>query len=117
MKYIQILRNKGYSIRAEEEALRSRLETLEKEFTRSSVFKGKFLEIYTQVRSLSDAVQYSEKQDSYSLVDESSLDAIGEVSSKILILDIKKSDSWTFSLDKYITIRQKGFRYNDTRLQ
>ena len=80
MKYIQILRNKGYSIRAEEETLRSRLEALEKEFTRSSVFKGKFLEIYTQVRSLSDTMQYSETpSSSYSLVNESSLNAISEV--------------------------------------
>jgi nuclear pore complex protein Nup54 len=79
MKYIQILRNKGYSIRAEEEVLRSRLEALEKEFTRSSVFKGKFLEIYTQIRSLSDSIQYAEIPDSYSLVNEASLEAISEV--------------------------------------
>jgi nuclear pore complex protein Nup54 len=55
MKWVQLLRNKGYSVRAEEESLRSRLEAIERELSRSAVFRGRLLEMSTQVRSLHDS--------------------------------------------------------------
>lgn len=78
MKLVQLLRNKGYSVRAEEESLRARLETLDRELSRSFVFRGRLLEMYTQVRSLHDSVQYS-KQEGVSVINESSLNAVLEV--------------------------------------
>ena len=78
MKNIQLLRNKGYSVRAEEESFRSRLESLEKEISHSSMFRGRLMEMYTQVTSLQD---FSfPRTESTLVLNESSLDPIYQVS-------------------------------------
>ena len=84
MKAIQLLRNSGYSVRAEEESLKARLESLEKELSKSAVFRGRLLEMTTQVRALRDNVSSSQQQqqgraESYGGVNESSLHAVFEV--------------------------------------
>lgn len=55
MKSVQILRNKGYSLRAEEEALMTRLTSMERELAKPSVFRGRINEIHAQVQQLKDA--------------------------------------------------------------
>ncbi len=77
---MQLLRNRGYSVRAEEEVLRARLETLDRELDRSFVFRGRLLEMYTQVRALTDGSLQAVRTEGSSVVSESSLNAVLEVS-------------------------------------
>jgi nuclear pore complex protein Nup54 len=55
MKSVQILRNKGYSLRAEEESLMTRLSSMERDLAKPSVFRGRINEIHAQVQQLKDA--------------------------------------------------------------
>lgn len=80
MKAIQLLRNSGYSVRAEEETLKARMESLEKELSKSAVFRGRLLEMTTQVRALRDNVSSQQQRpESSGSVSESSLHAVFEV--------------------------------------
>jgi nuclear pore complex protein Nup54 len=55
MKNVQILRNRGYSLRAEEEALMARLISMDRDLAKPSVFRGRINEIYSQVQQQKDA--------------------------------------------------------------
>ncbi|KAJ3367608.1 hypothetical protein HDU91_001276, partial [Kappamyces sp. JEL0680] len=55
MKAVQILRNKGYSLRAEEEAFMTRLISMDRDLAKPSVFRGRINEIYAHVQQQKDA--------------------------------------------------------------
>ena len=55
MKEVQVLRNKGYSLRSEEEALITRLASMDRDLAKPSVFRGRINEIYAQVQQQKDA--------------------------------------------------------------
>ncbi|KAJ1558846.1 hypothetical protein HK096_002259 [Nowakowskiella sp. JEL0078] len=55
MKKIQILRNLGYSIRAEEESLRVRLEAMSLQLKKPSQFRGRISELVAQVQMLKES--------------------------------------------------------------
>ncbi|KAI9355367.1 nucleoporin complex subunit 54-domain-containing protein [Zopfochytrium polystomum] len=55
MKYVEILRNKGYSIRAEEEALRGRLEAMDQQLKKPAHFRGRTQELQATLRTLRES--------------------------------------------------------------
>ncbi|KAJ3000352.1 hypothetical protein HDV02_006159 [Globomyces sp. JEL0801] len=55
MKNVQLLRNRGYSLRTEEEGLLSALKTMEQDLSKPSVFRGRLNEIWATVQQLKDA--------------------------------------------------------------
>ena len=55
MKNVQILRNRGFSLRAEEEALITRLLAMDRDLAKPSVFRGRLNEIWAYVQQLKDA--------------------------------------------------------------
>jgi nuclear pore complex protein Nup54 len=57
MKSVQILRNKGYSLRAEEEALITRLLSMDRDLAKPSVFRGRLNELWAHVQQISDSSQ------------------------------------------------------------
>jgi nuclear pore complex protein Nup54 len=54
MKSVQILRNKGYSLRAEEEALMTRLASMDRDIAKPSVFRGRLNELWAHLQQLSE---------------------------------------------------------------
>ncbi|KAJ3184709.1 hypothetical protein HDU87_004113 [Geranomyces variabilis] len=50
MTQVQILRNRGYSVRGEEEKYRAYLETMERELQKPSVFRGRLNEIWAHLQ-------------------------------------------------------------------
>jgi nuclear pore complex protein Nup54 len=55
MKTVQMLRNKGYSLRAEEEALITRLISMDRDVAKPSVFRGRLNELWAHVQQVSDS--------------------------------------------------------------
>ncbi|KAJ3114447.1 hypothetical protein HDU96_002067 [Phlyctochytrium bullatum] len=55
MKMVLVLRNKGYPIRAEEEALRSRLEAMDMQLKKPAHFRGRIQELQATLRMLKDS--------------------------------------------------------------
>jgi hypothetical protein len=49
MKYVQLLRHATFPIRAEEEAWKSRVEKVEREVNKTSVFRGRLNEVWAMV--------------------------------------------------------------------
>ncbi|KAH6584615.1 hypothetical protein BASA61_007361 [Batrachochytrium salamandrivorans] len=82
MKTVQILRNRGYSIRADEEALRSRLEAMERDLQKPSIFRGRLNEIWAQLQQLKDSKRMSEDA-TFSVVNEEALTPVLEALSEM----------------------------------
>ncbi|KAI8612109.1 nucleoporin complex subunit 54-domain-containing protein [Chytriomyces sp. MP71] len=55
MKTVEILRNKGYPIRSEEEALRARLEAMNTQLKKPAHFRGRVQELEAALRMIKDA--------------------------------------------------------------
>ncbi|KAI8835522.1 nucleoporin complex subunit 54-domain-containing protein [Chytridium lagenaria] len=55
MRFVEMLKNKSYPIRAEEEALRSRLEAMDMQLKKPAHFRGRIQELQATVRSLKDS--------------------------------------------------------------
>lgn len=55
MKTVQVLRNKGYSLRAEEESLMARLSSMDRDLAKPSVFRGRINELHALVQQQKDA--------------------------------------------------------------
>ena len=55
MKSVQILRNRGFSLRAEEETLITRLLAMDRDLAKPSVFRGRLNEIWAHIQQLKDA--------------------------------------------------------------
>eukprot|EP00842_Homolaphlyctis_polyrhiza_P005012 jgi/Hompol1/5511/HPOL_002266-RA len=77
MKSVQILRNRGYSIRADEEALRSRLEAMERDLQKPSIFRGRINEIWAQLQQLKDSKRINDDS-AYAVVDQEALQPVHE---------------------------------------
>ncbi|KAJ3270205.1 hypothetical protein HDV01_000484 [Terramyces sp. JEL0728] len=54
LKSVQLLRNKGYILRPEEEALITRLLSMDRDLAKPSVFRGRINEIWAQVQQFKD---------------------------------------------------------------
>ncbi|KAI8816785.1 nucleoporin complex subunit 54-domain-containing protein [Fimicolochytrium jonesii] len=59
MKQVQLVRNRGYSIRAEEEKFKTRLEAMERELQKPSVFRGRLNEIWAHLQQNKSSKQFS----------------------------------------------------------
>ncbi|EGF80032.1 hypothetical protein BATDEDRAFT_89228 [Batrachochytrium dendrobatidis JAM81] len=82
LKTVQILRNRGYSIRVDEEALRSRFESMERDLQKPSIFRGRLNEIWAQLQQLKDSKRMSDDA-TFSIVDEDSLAPVLEALSEM----------------------------------
>jgi len=71
MAKIEVLRSLGYPILAEEEAFRAKLENLQRELNKPTLFKGRLNELDSLVRMQDEA-----PHDAYEPIDEDSLGAI-----------------------------------------
>ncbi|KAJ3104948.1 hypothetical protein HDU97_008696 [Phlyctochytrium planicorne] len=84
MKVVQILRNKGYPIRADEEALRSRLEAMDLQLKKPAHFRGRIQELQATLRMLKDSrrLGFSDAKDgetvAYEIGNEDQMRLIGE---------------------------------------
>lgn len=78
MKSVQILRNKGYSLRLEEEALLTRLKSMEKDLSKPAVFRGRINEIYTHVQQVRESKKLAvgNSDEGYTLTDPNALKPI-----------------------------------------
>ncbi|KAJ3041561.1 hypothetical protein HDV00_009037 [Rhizophlyctis rosea] len=79
-KQIQLLRQRGYSIRADEEMLRSRLEAMQRELQKPAAFRGRLNEIRAVVNQLKDSQRLAggTVDDLYAVADERTLELIYE---------------------------------------
>ena len=79
MKKVQLLRNWGYAVRADEEALKSRLEAMERELQKPSVFRGRLNEIWAHIQQLGDSKRGISEDGYYAVADEESLKPVYNV--------------------------------------
>ena len=81
MKTVQILRNRGFSLRAEEEALFTRLLAMDRDLAKPSVFRGRLNEIWAYVQQLKDADRLNGGRQALSVLnsDESELQPLVKV--------------------------------------
>ncbi|KAF9982969.1 hypothetical protein BGZ75_005569 [Mortierella antarctica] len=78
MKRVQILRNRGVPIRADEEVLRVRLENALEQLRNPAHFRGKITELWAQIQILKDSKRLH-PTGSYDVSDEAQLEVIGKV--------------------------------------
>ncbi|KAG0202421.1 hypothetical protein BGX28_005053 [Mortierella sp. GBA30] len=78
MKRVQILRNRGVPIRADEEILRVRLENALEQLRNPAHFRGKITELWAQIQILKDSKRLH-PAGSYDVTDEAQLEVIGKV--------------------------------------
>ncbi|KAG9323048.1 hypothetical protein KVV02_001703 [Mortierella alpina] len=78
MKRVQILRNRGVPIRADEEMLRVRLENALEQLRNPAHFRGKITELWAQIQILKDSKRLH-PTGSYDVSDEAQLEVIGKV--------------------------------------
>lgn len=101
MIQIHVLRNKGYSIRADEEIIKSRLETIMLEIQKTSSLKSKYIEISSSLYLYKERLNQFQDTLQYKVVDERALDSVFQVISFILfrliyMKDIKRVSKRTF---------------------
>ncbi|KAF8939604.1 hypothetical protein BGZ58_009210 [Dissophora ornata] len=77
MKRVQILRNRGVPIRADEEMLRVRLENALEQLRNPAHFRGKITELWAQIQILKDSKRLH-PSGNYGATDEAQLEAIGK---------------------------------------
>ncbi|KAK3822933.1 MAG: nucleoporin complex subunit 54-domain-containing protein [Benniella sp.] len=77
MKRVQILRNRGVPIRADEEALRVRLENALEQLRNPAHFRGKITELWAQIQILKDSKRLH-PTGNYEVADEAQLETIGK---------------------------------------
>jgi len=78
MKRVQILRNRGVPIRADEEALRVRLENALEQLRNPAHFRGKITELWAQIQILKDSKRLH-PTGNYEVADEAQVETIGKV--------------------------------------
>ncbi|KAF8962674.1 hypothetical protein BGZ46_001115 [Entomortierella lignicola] len=78
MKRVQILRNRGVPIRADEEMLKVRLENALEQLRNPAHFRGKITELWAQIQILKDSKRLH-PSGNYGVTDEVQLEAIGKV--------------------------------------
>ncbi|KAF9985645.1 hypothetical protein BGZ65_010287 [Modicella reniformis] len=77
MKRVQILRNRGVPIRADEEVLRVRLENALEQLRNPAHFRGKITELWAQIQILKDSKRLH-PTGNYEVADETQLETIGK---------------------------------------
>jgi len=80
MKRVQILRNRGVPLRADEEMLRVRLENALEQLKNPAHFRGKITELWAQIQILKDSKRLH-PSGNYEVSDEAQLEVIGKVRS------------------------------------
>ncbi|KAF9434897.1 hypothetical protein BGZ76_007241 [Entomortierella beljakovae] len=78
MKRVQILRNRGVPIRADEEMLKVRLENALEQLRNPAHFRGKITELWAQIQILKDSKRLHPSAN-HGVTDEAQLEAIGKV--------------------------------------
>ncbi|KAG0044207.1 hypothetical protein BGZ83_010557 [Gryganskiella cystojenkinii] len=78
MKRVQILRNRGVPLRADEETLRVRLENALEQLKNPAHFRGKITELWAQIQILKDSKRLH-PSGNYEVSDEAQLEGIGKV--------------------------------------
>ncbi|GJJ75025.1 nuclear pore complex protein Nup54 [Entomortierella parvispora] len=78
MKRVQILRNRGVPLRADEEMLRVRLENALEQLKNPAHFRGKITELWAQIQILKDSKRLH-PSGNYEVSDEAQLEVIGKV--------------------------------------
>ncbi|KND02834.1 uncharacterized protein SPPG_01914 [Spizellomyces punctatus DAOM BR117] len=76
LKQVQLIRNRGYSIRAEEERFKSRLEAMQRDLQKPSVFRGRLNEIWAFMQQTKSSKQFSMTggvSEGYQIADEEQL--------------------------------------------
>jgi nuclear pore complex protein Nup54 len=82
LKYAQILRNKGFSIESDEEALRAKLENVQSHLQQSEQFHGKLNQLWAQlqlVRESSRIYGGNEDDKGWASVSEKDMETISKV--------------------------------------
>lgn len=81
LKYAQILRNKGFSIESDEEALRSKLETVQSHLQQSEQFHGKLNQLWAQLQLVRESSRIYGGQDDkgWASVSEKDMETISKV--------------------------------------
>jgi len=82
LKYAQILRNKGFSIESDEEALRSKLETVQSHLQQSEQFHGKLNQLWAQLQLVRESSRIYGGQDGdkgWASVSEKDMETISKV--------------------------------------
>jgi nuclear pore complex protein Nup54 len=86
MKAVQLSRNRGYAVRPEEELLRSRLETIERELQKPA-FRGRLNELWARVQQLKDSRKLGDSDAAaFAVVDEESLKPVFEVDKSVSLI-------------------------------
>ena len=78
MKRVQILRNRGVPLRADEEILRVRLENALEQLRNPAHFRGKITELWAQLQILKDSKRLH-PAGNYEVSDEAQLEGISKV--------------------------------------
>jgi nuclear pore complex protein Nup54 len=79
MKSVQLLRNRGYSLRAEEEVLITRLLSMDRDLSKPLIFRGRLNEIWAHIQQLKDADLLNDNVgNEFSLSDPTALDPVCE---------------------------------------
>jgi nuclear pore complex protein Nup54 len=78
MKRVQILRNRGVPLRADEEVLRVRLENALEQLRNPAHFRGKITELWAQLHILKDSKRLH-PAGNYEVSDEAQLEGISKV--------------------------------------
>lgn len=85
MKSVQVLRNRGYALRADEEQLITRLLAMDRDLAKPSVFRGRLNELWAHVQQMKDANRLlaglgGDRESNYTVSDPNSLKAVCQVS-------------------------------------
>jgi nuclear pore complex protein Nup54 len=78
LKLVQVMRNRGYSLRAEEEILITRLVAMDRDLAKPSVFRGRLNEVWSHISQMRDADDLNLGNE-FSLVDPNSLEPVCKV--------------------------------------
>lgn len=88
MKNSQLLRSKGFPVQVDEDKLRLQLEKAEMELQRSAQFNENLNNLWNQVQGVRDNQRDTVLTEKWALTSEKDIQAISEVSSILLLLDI-----------------------------
>ena len=78
---LEVLRCKGYSVLPEEENLRIKLESLQRELDRPTQFKGRISELKSVIQTMKES-ELLQTQDQYVITDDSAIQTIQKVLSE-----------------------------------
>ncbi|TPX58967.1 hypothetical protein PhCBS80983_g02794 [Powellomyces hirtus] len=117
MKHVQLIRNRGYSVRAEEEKFKIHLEAMERELQKPSVFRGRLNEIWAHLQQNKSSKQFSLTggvDTSYNIADEQQLNLVFQTlaahqNGLTVLTEVAQQDSKD-TFDMLRSYEEAGFR-------